>query len=326
MRLTPPSPRFIHFHWTRGFCLVNLQAAQTQLPMKKAIFCAINALLTASLMSAPVTFNLVENESIITISGNVAGFAVSQQAAGSLVTHYTGTILADLTESTLHFTGGSAIDAKTNGVWQPMIGGGTSSTPGSDPGDYGGQANAGFATLKAAVRDVLLDVTTPAALPLNNGTFDASALTFKFPTNATSGFDYNAGALGRGNKKFGGLLTNRVSVAGTLTQSGGQKRLVIAVETDIKFTVLSQNDSTVHLSGQLVATEGGGGPAFSLIAFGTNNTLTITVEGAGAQPILESSTDLINWTPRSAQVTSNGTTRTYSTVAQGLIEFFRLRQ
>lgn len=263
-------------------------------------------------------FAVLDPESRITISGNVAGFPIQQQAAGSLVTSYSGTMEANVTASSIQFTGGSLIDASTNGSWKPLPGGAN----GSAPADYGGQANAGFASLLGAFRNVLLDVTS-TNLALTNNHFDGSQLVFSFLTNSGAAFDYNAGALGSGSKKFSGLFTNGVSLTGTLMQTGGVQRITIAVDADFKFSALSSKDSTVHLNGQIVAGRVAG-PSFSSISF-SNSVLILQVQGEG-QAVLESSTDLINWAPRTADRSASGATTTYAVQPLGILEFFRIRQ
>src|SRR5436190_24154754 len=99
--------------------------------------------------ATPQVFTLDSGQSQITLAGKAAGFTFSEQGPGSLTTHYNGPIKIELTASTIRFTGGSAADAQTNGVWQPAPGGGA----GSAPADYAGKASIGFGTAYTAMRN-----------------------------------------------------------------------------------------------------------------------------------------------------------------------------
>ena len=85
-------------------------------------FCA-TLCLPGRVWAAPEVFTIDSSQSQITLSGKVAGFPFSAQGAGSLTTTYSGEINADISGSTIQFTGSSTIIAATNGVWQPGVGG-----------------------------------------------------------------------------------------------------------------------------------------------------------------------------------------------------------
>ncbi len=152
-----------------------------------------------SAMAAPTVFNLVSNQSEITLSGTVIQSAIQEQAPGSMTTHFTGTINADVTGTTIQFTGGGLIVAETNGSWQPLPGGGS----GSAPACYGGKGtiSLGFFSVTAvgAVRNVELSLLSPS-LNKTNGSFVSDGLLFAFPTNSTAAFDYNAGGVLTGSE------------------------------------------------------------------------------------------------------------------------------
>jgi hypothetical protein len=46
---------------------------------------------------------------------------LQEQGPGSLTSSFSGKILADLTGTGIQFTGGSAIAAETNGVWEARL-------------------------------------------------------------------------------------------------------------------------------------------------------------------------------------------------------------
>lgn len=72
--------------------------------------------LPGRVQAAPEVFTIDNFQSQITLSGAVAGYTFSAQGAGALTTTYSGSINADISGSTIQFTGSSAIIAKINGV------------------------------------------------------------------------------------------------------------------------------------------------------------------------------------------------------------------
>jgi hypothetical protein len=96
-------------------------------------------------LAATVVFNLDPARSSITLSGSVLNNALKEQGPGSLTTSFSGTIAADVAGSTIQFIGGSAIDAQTNGNWQPQASG----VAGSEQDDHavpGGELAGNFQT------------------------------------------------------------------------------------------------------------------------------------------------------------------------------------
>jgi len=285
-----------------------------------AVCCLLAAVTTIyKVAAAPITFS-IDPQSKITISGNVAGIPLQEQGAGSLTTTFSGSIIADVTGWSIKFTGGSQIDARTNGVWEPLPGGG----PGSAPADFRALATTPFGAANGAFRNLLLDVTS-SVLTLNNGNFDSAALAFGFLAESSSTFDYSAGLLGSGSRTLSGLATNRVTSGATLTSVGGADTLTIKIDTEFKFRAISEDDSTARLAGQLVASRAVL-PVISSIVF-RDQTLVIRVEGTGGQPYrLQSSTNLRAWSPRAADVTMESNQQVFSARPSGALEFFRLSQ
>ena len=137
-------------------------------------------------LAAPVVFTVDNTQSQITLSGKIAGSPLTAQGSGSLMTTYSGNINADVAGSTIQFTGSSDIIAKTNGVWQPAVGGAT----GSALADYGGKASLSFlGTGYGAARNIVLDLNSPL-LTLTGTNFDSTALVFSFGASSSSSFDY----------------------------------------------------------------------------------------------------------------------------------------
>ncbi len=271
--------------------------------------------------AAPVVFTIDPAQSTITIDANIAGSKVQKQAGGddSLTTKFGGTIKAEVTSSSIQFTGGSTVDAEVNGTWQPGVGG----AAGSAPADFAGQAGS-FIVAKGAFRNVVLDVTSPQ-IPISNGAFDASSLIFGFPANSTAALDYDL-VLSKGTVPLTGLSTNKVSEAATLSTEGGAQKLVIRVDTEYKFKALSDNDSTARLFGQLVAlTQAQAQLIIGEISF-ADKKLSFAVEGAAANAQVQSTTDLKTWQPRTTERKTEGAKVIFTAEQSGAVEFFRVAQ
>src|ERR1043166_6537110 len=65
-------------------------------------------------------FTVDSTQSTVSISGTVAGQTLHEQGAGSLTTHYQGTLVADVGVDTIQFPGQSQVVAINNGSWQPL--------------------------------------------------------------------------------------------------------------------------------------------------------------------------------------------------------------
>jgi hypothetical protein len=273
------------------------------------------------LRAAPSVFTINNSLSQITLSGKVAGFTMSPQAAGSLVTSFGGYINMSAAGSNIQFTGSSAISAKTNGVWEPAAGGGS----GSAPADYGGEISVPFVgTGYAALRNLVLDLTSPV-LTVTNGSFISSALLFSFSTNSTSTLDYNAGVAGSGSESLAGLSTNMIVNGATLTNNGTDQTLTIQISTQFTFSLLTAGDTILDLNGQIVATNSPGAPVISSIVVSNQNAV-LTVQNASGQSQLQSSTNLTTWTATSANVTTNAGLIVFTVPINPGDKFFRVQQ
>jgi hypothetical protein len=286
--------------------------------------------LPVCLIAAPMTFTLDPTQSTITISGSFQNsglsFPLMQQSAGSLTTIFGGTLKADVSGSTIQFTGGSVIDAQTNGNWQPLPGG----AAGSAPADFGGQGGGFGVTIKAALRNIVLDATS-AALPITSGSFNSGGLVFGFPTSSTAALDYLVTGLlsASGGKALQGLSTNKVTTTATLTNNGSALALTIPVSADFAFTVITANDAKVTLTGKLVATAAAAPPLLvsSATVAVVSGTVSFQWQATPGQTFrVESSTDLQSWTTRQTGLTSATSTYTFSGSATGTKEYFRLVQ
>jgi hypothetical protein len=270
--------------------------------------------------AAPVEYDLDPARSTVTLSGTVSGAQMTQQGPGSLTTRIDGIVRANTTATTIQFTGGSLLDALTNGVWQPAPGGGT----GSAAADFGAQANAGFVTVRGALRNVILDVTNAAPVALNNGTFSAESLVFSFPTNSSSTIDFTAGFLGSGSRSLAGNSTNRTATVGTLANTAQGETLTINVDATFFLSLVQDNDTTLRIQGSLVGVRRSA-PQINA-SFGPNNTLVFRVSAANNTAKLQRSTNLRDWTDVTVTPTVEGDSKIYRVPAAGAFEFFRIVQ
>ncbi|HZL78636.1 MAG TPA: hypothetical protein VFC17_07260 [Candidatus Limnocylindrales bacterium] len=246
---------------------------------------------------------------------------MSPQGAGALATTYSGSINADISGSTIQFTGSSAIIAKINGVWQPAVGG----TPGSAAADYGAQISIyGIYTGYGAARNVILDLNSPS-LTLSGTNFDSSALVFSFALTSGAEFDYTT-PFGSGYVPLAGNSTNSIANGAYLSSNGATQKLVIQFNTPFTFSLVTQNDTTLTLTGQIVATNSFVAPFMISSIVLTNQSVVLKVQNATLQSQLQSSTNLTSWSPASATVSSNAGTTTFTAPMSGSKNFFRVQK
>ncbi len=268
--------------------------------------------------AAPVQFIIDESQSSIALSGKVLGNDLHEQGPGSLITHFYGTIVAEVSATGIRFTGGSMLTARTNGVWKPGPGGAS----GSAPAAYAAQASTILGSVKGALRNVVLDLTS-SVLPITDGRFDAAALLFAFPADSTASFDYDAGPLlGSDGIALSGASTNKIVNGATLETTAGGQKLVISVDTEFKFTALVENDSSVRLTGTLVAMSGAEVRITAIEI--KDQSVILHVQNAGANPTLFSSTDLKQWTQRTPAQSTDANGVVLTLPKGGAIEFYRV--
>lgn len=270
--------------------------------------------------AAPVVFTVDNTQSQITLSGKIAGSSLAVQGPGSLVTSYSGNIIADVSSSTIQFTGLSTIIAKTNGVWQPVVGG----TLGSAPADYGAQASTFVGTGYGAARNVVLDLTSPS-LTLTGTNFDSTALIFSFATNYASSLDYYT-SIAHGTLSLTGNSTNSVANGASLSTNGNVLKLVIKISAHFTFKLLAAGDTPLDLNGQIVATSSPAAPMIiSSIVLNKQNVI-LDVKNARAQSQLQFSTNLLSWLPASATMSNYLDSIIFTTPLSGPQSFFRVQQ
>ncbi len=275
--------------------------------------------------AAPSVFTIDNSQSVITASGVVASFTFSQQGSGSLTTSYSGNINADLSGSAIQFTGGSAISAHNNGTWQPGLGG----TSGSAPANYGAYALAyGAIPVYGALRNIVLDMTS-SALPVTGGNFDGNSLIFSLVTN-TASLDYKSSVTGGGSLALDGDSTNSIVGQATISTNAGVRTLSFPINTTFVFSLLSTGDSSVRLTGQIVATNSIAGAVAAPIIHSltiSNQNVMVAAENATAQSQLLTSSNLISWLPASVTIKTNGSGWIiFTTPMHGPRGLFRVKQ
>jgi hypothetical protein len=271
------------------------------------------------------TFTVDANQSIVTLSGSVAGSELREQGPGSLGTRLEGALQIDATATELTITGGS-LDAATNGVWQPGVGG----SSGAAPADFGAQANSFLGTIRGALRDVIIDVSS-GPRPVQNGQFNAASIEFAFPTNALSTIDYNAGFAGTGSRPLVAESTNNAATTGTISGAAGSRVINLNVDATFTMSLLTDGDTILRVQGLIVAREGTNSipstsPVFTRVEWLTNQ-VRLTADQVTAGASLVSSTNLTAWLPKQAQATSvDADTRIFLVPVTGPKEFYRIVQ
>jgi hypothetical protein len=275
------------------------------------------------------SFTIDQAQSALTISATFSGISIQPQGPGSLTTSYTGNIEADVTDSTVAFVGLSVIDAVTNGTWEPGPGG----TNAAAPADYGGQIANFLVNGKAAVRDVVLDVTSDV-LPVSGVTFPAQGVQFNFVPTGTSAIDYTysitLGSSGTGSQALIGSSTNSISTNATLVVQGSETVLTIPVDISGSVTVLAPNDLQYRFRGKLVGRASSASVPLQISSFGLaagQLNFTIATTPGQSYTILGSS-NLADWPTVIDQftATSNSTERTVALPAESPSQYFRVRQ
>lgn len=145
--------------------------------LKKSVLVCLLSLATSLSVQAQVIFtgnmNVVTANSSLTVSGSLSNAVLGstnyqQQAAGSLLTSYFGTINVSVNTgaNTLQFFAPTAVNGNNSGSWQPLAGG----AAGNAPAAYGVfiPYATGLAPINAALRTLTYSITS-GVLPLAGG-------------------------------------------------------------------------------------------------------------------------------------------------------------
>jgi uncharacterized protein (DUF2141 family) len=191
-----------------------------------------------------VAFEVDSALSQISISGDIqtAGgdLVLAPQATGSLTTAYSGTINADVEANSIQFNNTSSVVAANNGTWNP----------GAAPGNYGATVTTPQGTVPLAIRQLIASGSS-AALPIaGNGTFSSTAESLSISAGE---IDYVLQAPAT-DSLVDLTATNASSTSSSYIVSNGQATLTIAFDVTYTTTVFALNDTTLTLTGQVVAT------------------------------------------------------------------------
>jgi len=190
-----------------------------------------------------VNFVIDSSVTTVTLSGDIEGSPILAQSAGSNVGSFQGTIRLNLTENSLTWIAGSAIDAVTlPGLYQP----------GNAPADFAVRvALLGGLDALAAVRNGLLSATSGTIARTGNS-FNASGISFGFTVGS---FDYEVGGLLSGSQSLVGFFaSNQTAASGTLETLTDRLKLTLPISANGSF-VEPTTELTINysLSGQMVA-------------------------------------------------------------------------
>ena len=205
-----------------------------------------------------VVFSVMEEESILSLSGTALGIAIEAQGEGSLSAAYSGTLRILLADDKIQFQPASQIDAQPSGEWEPKSGG----KSGSAPANYGGivPGNALFGNTFAAARNVKFTLASDW-IDLNDkneetSEFSAASLLFAIPADFGSVLD--TATLGlfpiRTATPIDGISgLNRPQTPAALAVQGKIQTLTIPVQAEVFARILSDDDLKLIFSGQIVA-------------------------------------------------------------------------
>ena len=205
-----------------------------------------------------IAFSVVEEESVLFLSGTARGIAIQAQKEGSLSAAYSGTLRLLLVDGRIQFQPASQIDAQPSGEWEPKSGG----KSGSAPADYGGivPGIAGIGNTFAAARNVKFTLASDW-IELSERSeerieFSASSLLFAIPSSFGSVLD--TATLGLFPIRLGTPIDgisglNRPETPASLAVQGNVQTLTIPVQVEIFARILSDDDLKLTFSGQIVA-------------------------------------------------------------------------
>jgi hypothetical protein len=209
------------------------------------------------------SFTLVPAQSTVTaaITATVDGIAVDVKSQGtsslnssqtSLTTEFTGTVLASVGTSTLQFVSGSSIAAENNGNWKPGDNPGASGNPTTAlPANFGGEAITFLGTDYLAVRNLVVDGTSPVLTQSSGGYTTDNAL--KIAVAAGDAYSDGITAAAGDTVLTGDSSNDQSGKQATLTTSGSIETLTVPISVTLTNAGSTTTVTTV-LTGTLVAT------------------------------------------------------------------------
>jgi hypothetical protein len=285
---------------------------------------SLGSIAFAVVTPAATLFTIDPNQTLITLSGSALGTTMTEQGPGSLVTKFSGTVNVEMTATGIRFPGGSLVDGSTNGVWEPLANG----AAGSAPADFGGKVSSFVMNGKAAIRNVLLDLTSPE-IAITGDQFNASGLVFAFLTNSAGSLDYTVSSLlggQTGSRVLDGLATNNVVTTGTISNAAnGSVTLILPIDATSYQTLLAPGDVVLTVRGQLVAhASAAASPTLRIEAVGSQIVLAWPLD-AGTNAIVQTTTNFSGWGDASGTLSVGPEEVRWSTDATNPFSFYRLQ-
>ncbi len=197
--------------------------------------------------AAQRNYSIVTNQSSITASGNVDGFApIQEQGTDSLITSYTGTIKTDRVASSIQFLSGSTIDANDNGSWKPLADG----SDGSASADYGGKATILFVTVNFAGRNLVAGLTSGELAIDGSGHFDLSTTDVAFASGDLSYRGPGGNPVGAASIAGEDALMSGTGSLSSLVQGGADHGNAHASrQLDVRTPARQLDDDQSHVDG-----------------------------------------------------------------------------
>ena len=270
------------------------------------------------------TFTVDPTASSLSITGDLLGISAEEQAPGSLTTTYSGVIVADVTETSVAFPGGSSIIADNSGSWKPATGG----VDGNEPANYGAEAGNFLGSGVAALRNVVFEVKS-GVIDMLGGTFVADGLEFSLPDTATSTIDYSYSSIiasGTGGDPLKGNATNNVVAAANISVVGGE--LVLTIPIDYTLVLDGDFSAEFRVRGQLVGRVANVERLMIPLPVLTPGHIGFSIPTQpGKTYTILASTDLINFPTVVDQFEGDGTTQTRDIEIQSTgLQFFILKE
>lgn len=213
------------------------------------------------LLLSITNFSVDDTQSVLTLSGTLAGMQIQQQGAGSLVAAYTGSFQADVDYSPgfpnaiTFMNGGNDVAGENSGNWVPMADG----SSGSAPAVYGAQINY-LGLAQAAIRNLNVGASS-AALTL---TSQGDGVTYSIPNAQTLTINSGSAAythplLGHGNADISNnSAANQADSQGNTSYlydyngDGSSLGLYVAIDVQLNGTI-SGISYTLNIDGAIVA-------------------------------------------------------------------------
>lgn len=203
-------------------------------------------------------FTIDPANSEVALSGavnlGIGSLPIQEQALGSLITQYSGTITTDLGAGLITIQSANAV-AEISGDWLPD----SSSANVAAPANYGGRIDAGaFGSVNFAVRNLTANLSS-GALPIVGDSFAANTLDAEVMTGVV---DYQGTLLATpvaDEVILDGASATNDGANGSLTIDGGNYVLTIPMDVSLLFTDIlndpsGTDDLSIRLLGTLTAT------------------------------------------------------------------------